>query len=244
MNIENVNVSLAETPDKPIEIILRSGVEPDPVPLHEQSQINIKGDINTPLAILATMPHLISKEAYAVCDINYGMITLNLNPSDVKGGKAIGVLEINPDFAKIKVNEEASFNSKAFIRLLQHNAHLLTSREHARQIIDSLRYFTAKIETVLVDKDDRKGNTNIQVEKRLKREQSGIPEFIQLALPVLKTSKTKTAIDFEIEIDIVDNNVYFGLFSLQYKTIVTEIFEEHLKNQCQQIDNYCPVIYT
>lgn len=238
MNIENLNVSLAEAPDKPVEIILRAGVEPTPIALKDRETIAISGDIDTPLKIIEDKPHWKTKDSVSIisdsitCD---PVIIVEFDPSNPYGQKVKGTLQTSRQIEALKINEGSSFNNKLFIELIINHAHIFNSEKEAKALINALRNFKAKIETDLVDKDDRKGNTDLSIIKRLKREESGIPDSINVKLPFFENQEAQE-IELEIEIDVLDKHVFFGFYSLGYQKKKKDMLEAIINSKIKAIE--------
>ncbi|MEC7753845.1 MAG: hypothetical protein VYB44_07430 [Bacteroidota bacterium] len=247
MEIENVNVAIhGEAPDKPIEIILREGKTPEPIALKDKRVMRFDGDIDTPFFIAKGMPHLKSENTVIYVegsDSNNPKILIDFNPQDPYGATAEGRIIINPTFEKFQFNKRAAFDNQSFIAVIKENAHVFDSKEIAKNLIKSLQNFKAKIETEITDKDDRKGNTDMAILTRLKREESGIPDELKVTLPILKNGKPIN-ITTEVEIDIQGNTVLFGFFSLEVVQVRRETIDSAINYQIELLTELgIPIVF-
>lgn len=247
MEIENVNVAIhGEAPTQPIEIILREGKTAEPIALKDKRVMKFEGGIDTPFFIISGMPHLKSENTVAYiegADSSSPKILIEFNPEDPYGATAEGKVIINPAFEKLQFNKRAAFDNQSFISVIKDHAYIFDSKEIAKNLVKSLQNFKAKIETEITDKDDRKGNTDIGLITRLKREESGIPDELKVTLPILKNGEPVT-LTAEVEIDIQGSTVLFGFFSLEVVEIKRETIDSVIKKQIELLEKYeLPIVF-
>lgn len=252
MKVEKLEVNFqGEVPNEPVKIILSEAQEPTPIALRDKQLINLVGDIETPITAFEQLNHLVTENTIVIVSgidsVDFGSkqpeIAIEFAPTDPYGAKATGKIILNPVLDEFKFNVDPIFENKDFIKIIKRHGYAFESIDVAKNLIKSLQNFRAKIEHSLVDEDDRQGNTNIQSQTKLVRDESGIPETLRLKLPVIQRGE-KIDISAEVEIEVTGKAVRFGFFSLEIQQKKLEAVQQAMNDVLNRfIEKNIPIIY-
>lgn len=212
------------------ELVLREGKAEE---IREKKVISYGGVITCPREFWQNRhdehDHHKEEHAYVKFSKEEKTIVLVVNENSYWSKTVTGKLLSNPKLDAFGINEEEFYGSRELCDFLRMRKFYFKNQEEATKMINNLMKFKASITTELAKENDRKGNTNDQVVRRVKHE---IPLEFTLKMPVFKGQPDRE-FRVEIEVDATDGEVRFYLVSEELAQIELEdldsIFEAELK---------------
>lgn len=180
------------------ELIIREGLAIKPLDLLPPINLKLKGVIDTPAVFVENRHSEFGhKKAHVIVNRDNNEITLIYNEEDQRTLAVInGVLEICADFEQFKINTGHNwtpFDLSDFIKMNR----VFFLPEVAKKLVETLRNFTAKVNTQIEKfKDDKANQRSI----RNQAVESNMPDGFQIQCPIFVGQK-KQAINVEIVIN-------------------------------------------
>lgn len=193
----------------PGEYILRTGEAEDVK--HEKS-ISINGVIDAPAQFLKgkTIDSLKSHLRIYQQD---GKLELYIQDTDPNTNHIItGSLKKNSNLSDFQINSLTHrWAVSDFLRFVKQNRFFFANKEQHSRLITNMQAWNAKIETVLVQANDQKGNSNFQIEQKVRAVDGFIDRF-ELNIPIYQGDVN---VKFTVEIGLEPKNtaVLIYLFS-------------------------------
>jgi len=128
------------------------------------------------------------------------------HPRHLYGAIISGKLLLNPELLEFGINGDKIYSPKELADFLNMRRHLFTEKSECMKLIAALSIFKAKIETVLENNQDNKGNLKKLVEKRIEQ---GLPEKFNLKIPIFIGY---TPYEFPVDICVDSNNLSIELW--------------------------------
>lgn len=142
-----------------------------------------------------------------------GRLELYINDTDPNSQHRItGSLTKNKDLKAFEINSMTHRWSVAdFLRFIKQNRYFFANKEQHAKLITNMQAWSAKIETVLVQANDQKGNSNFQIEQKV-RAVDGFVDKFELNIPIYQGD---VSLKFTVEIGLDPKNtaVQIYLFS-------------------------------
>ncbi len=237
------------------ELVIRKGEAAKVVPFRES--ISVKGDLSTPYNYLKNAPNWFTQvmdapevaeqkefdkldapldysELYV--DYDNGEITLLVDAGAVWQSQYKGVLEIDKIFKLFKINTGAQFTTFELADLFKMNRSFFETKDAAMKIVSELTNFKAKVNKIIEDADDSRGNKTVLHAQAV---ESNIPAAFQLNIPIFK-GFPKHAI--QIEISINSRDLSCTLISPEANDIINETKQDLINKQLELIAELYPTL--
>lgn len=190
MNEESkINVTL---PESAKELIIREGAA---LPAKEPVKVVIIGTIDAP-ALFAAHHKPNVEFAHVVVNRDNMEIKLYCDENNCYGSEITGKLSLSTELAEFGINTSKTYTPDQLGDFFKMRRFAFEKVEDAMKIISELKNFEAKVETVLKEKNDNRGNTTSLKQQIV---DSNIPASFRLKLPVFKGTE-KQSIEVEINI--------------------------------------------
>jgi hypothetical protein len=200
--MENVNLRI-ETPG---EYIIREGNAKD---VQYAKPIVINGVLDAPGQYLNGKK--ISDESSHIRIYNQqGVIELYVNDTDPNSMHVIkGSLTPSKDLAEFYINNQTHrWDVSGFLRFVKQRRYFFANKEQHTKLIGNMQSWNAKIETTLAQANDQKGNSNFQVEQRVRAVEGFIDRF-ELLIPIFQGDAPQK---FTVEIGLDPKNTSVALY--------------------------------
>lgn len=142
-----------------------------------------------------------------------GRLELYINDTDPNSQHTItGSLTKNKDLKAFEINSMTfRWSVTDFLRFIKQNRYFFANKEQHAKLITNMQAWSAKIETVLVQANDQKGNSNFQIEQKV-RAVDGFVDKFELNIPIYQGD---VSLKFTVEIGLDPKNtaVQIYLFS-------------------------------
>lgn len=211
------------------EVIVRTGEAPE---VRYPQPIRIEGTLNAPAQFLLGK-ETVDQETHLRIYNQDGRLELFLKDTDKDSMSVItGTLKKNPDLSKFNINSETHrYSVSDFLRFIKTQRVFFSNKAQHASLISNMQKWNAKIETILVQENDQKGNSNFQVEQKV-RAVEGLVEKFELTIPIFQGDVN---LKFSVEIGLDPKNtavlLYLysdELFELEF-TQRTKLMSEALK---------------
>ncbi len=213
-------------------IIIREGSAPKQLDAIKPNKVHLKGVISAPSEFYNKRKHLHNPDkCHVIFDKNIGSISLVVDEQfDNDNYKVTGTITDNPDLNVFKINQEHLFGIKELMQIIKFNRIHFIDKEQNAKIVLSLQNFKGKIEKVLTDKSDLRGQDEKSVLTKLEHE---LEESFKLQMPIHKGGKPYVFnVDICVSASSVDVQVW--LESKELKELQdyskSNMIDEELKN--------------
>jgi len=205
--MEDFNVKIENS--VPGEYIVRHGVAE---PVKHQKSISISGVLDAPSQFLKGKI-IDPLNSHLRIFGQEGKLELHIQDTDPNTNHVItGAVKKNSDLCTFQINSLTHRWSVAdFLRFVKQNRFFFSNKEQHAKLITNMQAWNAKIETVLVQANDQKGNSNFQIEQKV-RAVDGFVDKFELNIPVYQGDVN---LKFTVEIGLEPKNtsVLIYLFS-------------------------------
>lgn len=190
----------------PGDYTIRTGEAED---IRYPEPIKINGVIESPAQFLKGKK-IEEEKAHIRIYNQEGKIELFVNDTDDKSMHVIsGSLTKNKDLAEFQINSLTHrFPVDAFLRFIKTKRYFFKNKEQHAKLVMNMQSWNAKIETVLVNANDQKGNSNFQIEQKVRAVEGFVDKF-DLRIPIYQADE---AMDFTVEIGLDPKNTAVNLY--------------------------------
>jgi len=193
----------------PGEYVLRTGEAEDVK--HEKS-ISITGVLDAPAQFLKGKTIDPFKSHLRIYQ-QEGKLELYIQDTDPNTNHVItGQLKKNQNLSEFQINSLTHrWSVPDFLRFVKQNRFFFSNKEQHSKLITNMQSWNAKIETVLAQSNDQKGNSNFQIEQKVRAVDGFIDRF-ELNIPIYQGD---VSLKFTVEIGLEPKNtaVLIYLFS-------------------------------
>jgi hypothetical protein len=213
-------------------IIIREGSAPKQLDAIKPNKVHLKGVISAPSEFYNKRKHLHNPDkCHVIFDKNIGSISLVVDEQfDNDNYKVTGTITDNPDLNVFKINQEHLFGIKELMQIIKFNRIHFIDKEQNAKIVLSLQNFKGKIEKVLTDKSDLRGQDEKSVLTKLEHE---LEESFKLQMPIHKGGKPYV-FNVDICVSASSADVQVWLESKELKELQdyskSNMIDEELKN--------------
>jgi len=181
------------------DVTIRKG---EAAPIRYPEPIKIDGTLNAPAQFLAGK-EVIDQETHLRIYGQEGKLELYIKDTDKESKSVItGSLKKNPDLAEFKINGEHRYTVSDFLKFIKSRRFFFTNPSDHAKLVTNMQKWGAKIETVLVQENDQKGNSNFQIEQKV-RAVEGLVDKFSLSIPIFQGD---VALKFNVEIGLDPKN--------------------------------------
>lgn len=183
--------------------------EVTPLPLHEETPINLSGILDTPARWLEARGIALvdGLKAYVIIDREALKIELVTEERNHFKNRLTGSLTYHPAFVKFGINSEKYISPAAMADKIKMNRAFFENKQVAMNLVTQLKDFKATIQHQLEKKNDNRGNVN---ELRQQVVSSNLPESFKMKIPIFKGEKPQL---LEVEVYIESENLTCCLIS-------------------------------
>lgn len=205
--MEDLNVKIENS--LPGEYVVRHG---DAEPIAHKKSISITGVLDAPAQFLKGKP-IDPIQSHLRIYQQDGKLELFINDTDPHTQHVItGQLRKNLDLSTFQINSLTHrWAVSDFLRFVKQNRYFFANKDQHAKLITNMQSWNAKIETVLVQANDQKGNSNFQIEQKV-RAVDGFVDRFELNIPIYQGDVN---VKFTVEIGLEPKNtaVLIYLFS-------------------------------
>lgn len=211
------------------EVTVRTGEAPE---VRYPQPIKIEGTLNAPSQFILGK-EIVDQDTHLRIYNQDGKLELYLKDTDKDSMSVItGTLKKNPDLTRFNINSETHrYSVSDFLKFIKTQRVFFSNKAQHASLIVNMQKWNAKIETILVQENDQKGNSNFQVEQKV-RAVDGLVEKFELTIPIFQGDVN---LKFSVEIGLDPKNtavlLYLysdELFELEF-TQRTKLMGEALK---------------
>lgn len=203
--METLNVKT----EQPGEYVFRTG---DAEEIQYEKPIKIDGVIDAPAQFLKGKTIEPLKSHLRIFQ-QQGRLELYINDTDPNSMHVItGSLTKNADLKEFEINSKTyRWSVSDFLLFIKQNRYFFANKEQHTKLVTNMQAWSAKIETVLIQANDQKGNSNFQIEQKV-RAVDGFVDRFELNIPIYQGD---VSLKFTVEIGLDPKNtaVQIYLFS-------------------------------
>lgn len=197
--------------------------------------IEVKGVLTAPFSYLEKrVSEINQKECNLIVDRDKGTMKLTVCEHSEYSDLIQGSLKLNPDFLKFGINEDKKYTTFQLADAIKMNRYFFADEGTALKLISTLKDFKAKVDKVVEQRTDGRGNDKSLRESIVS---SNIPESFNMHLPVFKGQTAET---FEVEISINGIDLSCSLVSPEINDIINKVKDESIDKELDQIKKLAP----
>jgi hypothetical protein len=202
------------------EVVVRTGKAED---IRYPQPIKIEGVLNAPAQFLKGK-EVKDNDTHLRIYNQEGKLELYLKDTDKDSMSVItGALQKNADLAEFNINSLTfRFDVANFLRFIKTKSFFFANKEQHKKLISNMQSWNAKIETVLNQANDQKGNSNFQVEQKVRAVEGFVDRF-ELSIPIFQGD---VSLKFTVEIGLDPKNSAVNLYLFS-----DELFELEIKQR-------------
>lgn len=167
-----------------------------------------------------------------------GTIELYVNDTDPNSMHIIkGSLTPSKDLAEFKINNDTHrWDVAGFLRFVKQRRYFFANKDQHTKLIGNMQSWNAKIETTLAQANDQKGNSNFQVEQRVRAVEGFVDRF-ELAIPIFQGDVVQK---FTVEIGLDPKNTSVALYLFSDELFELEVIrrEALMKAALDEMKDY------
>lgn len=220
--------------ETPGEYTFREG---DASPIQFPKPITINGVLDAPAQYLKGK-RIVDETSHIRIYNQQGVIELYVNDTDPNSMHVIkGALTPSKDLAEFNINSPTHrWDVAGFLRFVKQRRFFFANKEQHTKLIANMQSWNAKIETVLVQANDQKGNSNFQVEQKV-RAVDGFVDRFELMLPIFQ-GDVPQKFTVEIGLDPKNTSVLLYLFSDELFELEVVRRDALMKAALKEMDGY------
>jgi hypothetical protein len=200
------------------EFILRKG---DALPAKADKSINIDGTLGAPLQFLTGKGDVFpTKMIHLQIYHDKGKLVLRMGDFDPYTEHVItGSLKRDSVLNSFEINSEKRWSIQEFLKFIKTMRYYFADRAQHAALVESIQKWSVKVERVIVEHNDNKGNSNFQLETKVQAVEGLISKF-DLNIPIFQGySKYK----FTVEIGLDPKNTAVQIYLISDELIELEI---------------------
>jgi hypothetical protein len=164
------------------------------------TSVNVNGSIDAPLKYLQVRdPEL--KESHIQVDRDTMVIRLTVNEHLKDADIITGALKFTEEFKEWQINTGEAWTSRALAQFIKMNRSAFSTKDVAMKLSDQLQNMKVKVEKIVEDKNDNRGNAKLLRQQAVK--DLNIPESFVIEIQVFKGG-SKVVLSVEIYINADD----------------------------------------
>lgn len=218
------------------ELIIREGKAIEPPKPNESILIN--GTLAAPFQFLSGKKGLREDiDIHLKIFNDLGRLELVIGDQDPDTTHVIsGTLTKDKALESFCINSEKRWGIREFIKFAKMMRFYFADKVAHTKLIESLQKWSVKVEKVVVDHNDHKGNSNFQLEHKVKEVEGFISKF-DLSIPIFQGYEKLL---FTVEIGLDPKNATVDLFLISDELFELEIsYRENLiRQELQKFDSW------
>lgn len=213
--MENQKVSL-NLPEGTNEFVVREGKA---LELKHPKGINISGTLGAPHQFFeGKKPNAIESHIQVFND--RGEIVLHILDTDPHCETVIsGKLTRDSILEQFQLNTDKRWTIAEFLKFIKTMRFYFADKEEHKNLVESIQKWSVKVERVIVEHNDHSGNSNYQLETKV-RAIEGLKNTFNLSIPIFQGYEKKK---FAVEIGLDPKNVEVLLYLISDELIELEI---------------------
>jgi hypothetical protein len=220
------------------EIVIRKGTALEP---KAEKSITIKGTLQAPFQFLDGKNPDPAK-SHILIAADKGEIVLHIQDTDPYTEHVItGKLEQDSILKLFAINSDKRWSVQEFLKFIKTMRFYFSDKSAHQQLIESLQKWSIKVERVITEHNDNKGNSNFQLETKV-REVELISKF-DLTIPIFQGYEK---MKFTVEIGLDPKNTAVQLYLISDEMIELEIGqrEKLISSELAKFDSFaCSKVY-
>ena len=210
--------------------MLRTG---QALPLKEPVKYQFSGEIDSVVAFIIKMEHLMSQDSIVEIDRNKLEIKLYALPANQYGAVVSGSLTISKYLDAFRINKTQYRSKDELVKLLRFNRVFFANQDEYSTLLLKLKSLRVKTAGELEDAKDNKGNRRELYDKQVNAD---LPGSFMLSVPIFEGHP---AVKFPVELafEEYDGNIRFWLESPELAEITEKIGQEILSGEATQIED-------
>jgi hypothetical protein len=201
------------------ELVLRTG---EALPTKAAKSIVLSGTLGAPFQFFSGKD-LEEKECHLLIKNVSGVLELHVQDINPYTEHVItGTLLQNADLKKFLINTEHRWTIQDFLKFVKQMRYFFADKSaHARMIL-SLQKWSVKVERIINEHNDGKGNTNFQLQTKVDQSamgEDGVITKFDLLIPIFQGYDK---VQFTVEIGLDPNNATVKIFLLSDQLVELE----------------------
>lgn len=194
-------------------------------PIKHDKSISISGVLEAPYQFLKGK-QIDSEKSHLRIYNQEGKLELYVQDTDPNTNHLItGSLTKNSNLCAFQINSLTHRWAIAdFLRFVKQNRYFFANKEQHSRLITNMQAWNAKIETVLVQANDQKGNSNFQIEQKVRAVDGFIDRF-ELNIPIYQGDVN---LKFTVEIGLEPKNTAVLIYLFSDELFELEITQRDL----------------
>ena len=236
MSTQEININVTgETK----ELIFRKG---DALPVKHKDPINLSGTLEAPFQYYEGKKgkgEFLPDDCHLQILKDKGKIVLVVNDQNPFSKCTVtGSLNLDSILQQFKINSDHRWTIQEFLKFIKTMRFYFADRSAHASLVASLQKWSVKVERVIVEHNDNKGNSNFQLETKVQEsaKDSLISKF-DLLIPIFQGySKVK----FTVEIGLDPKNTHVMIYLISDDLIELEIGqrEKHIQDVLDKFNEF------
>lgn len=182
-----------------LEVVIREG---EALTQHHPNKVALGGAIDTPSRFLENRSEDFKmNKVNAIVYRGKRKITMSVNEQDAVGDYTIhGLIELSDDYTNLKINSGEGWTPEKLSHALKMKRSYFPSAGDHAQIVSTLRNLKAKINRIVDNDDDQRGN---KTNKFIQTVESNMPEEFVIKIPLFKGGEK---VEFPVQVTLEANN--------------------------------------
>ena len=216
------------------EFIIRKG---EALPVHEQEQVIIKGNIDSPARWLKKRIDTIEqKKAHVLVEREEMHIELNIDETNHFFTQVNGTLTLSIEMQAFGINTGEYIGAFDMADRIKKYRSYFESHTAAMQLVSERRNFKAKVDKEIEASDDKRGNARFL---RSQIVESNLPKSFKIEIPIFKGQPKKI---IEVEVEINPDNLSCTLVSPEANDTVLKERDDLIDGVIKDIETTAPEI--
>lgn len=174
METKQINITTTEK-----ELIIREG---EALPLQEPEQINFSGVLFSPADFMENRKHLLNNDnCHVIIDEKAGSLLFIIDEKNHYRDSISGALRKSSVIALFGINEAKFYSDKELAKFFRKAEYYFVDSDVHKKIVAELMKFKARIDKVIENNQDNRGNIKLQFEQTV---ESNIPESFVMKAPL------------------------------------------------------------
>jgi hypothetical protein len=210
----NINVEAKDG-----QLVIREG---EALPLHYPAPIALSGTLGAPHQFLKGRTRVDETESHLLIKKDKGSIELVIGDRSATSViSVVGTLTPDGDLKKFNINTEKRWTIAEFLKFIKTMRFYFADKAAHAALVLSLQTWSVKIERVINEHNDNKGNSNFQLQTKV--QQSAADSLISRFNLLIPIFQGYPKIQFTVEIGLDPKNTAVDLYLISDELIELEI---------------------
>lgn len=165
-------------------------------------------------------------------NVDQGVIKLDLYHNSDLECLVMGLLVLNPDLEKLSVNSDKVWKVKELAKFIKMNRFLFQDRDRAFDLQSSLQQLTVRVNQVVDNKDDGRGNKDV---RNLQEVTTDLPLDFNVFMPIY-VGTDPVSFKIEIGVDVRDGGIDVWFESAELAELKQDLKEKLINEQLKHLD--------